>query len=55
MTPLKLIEFKKLDNKIIKNRKFKEKKKVYLPPIFDEGNETNNGPKFIGPTSFFQY
>jgi len=27
MTPLKLIEFKKLDNKIIKNRKFKEKKK----------------------------
>jgi len=41
VTPLKLIEFKYLDNEASLKINYSKKKKVPLPPISNEGNQTN--------------
>nr|XP_007144620.1 hypothetical protein PHAVU_007G170700g [Phaseolus vulgaris]ESW16614.1 hypothetical protein PHAVU_007G170700g [Phaseolus vulgaris] len=50
VTPSKLVEFKKLDNEATLKIEGLKQKEVHLPPVSDEGNQTNSddNPKFKG-------
>jgi len=51
VTPLKLVELTRLNNKATLKIEISKRKKVHLPPVSNEGNQTNNSvsKKFKGP------